>query len=93
MPPKGTTATSYKWRGKGWLKIASSKWQVLGYGEGWAVTYFAATLFTPAGVDIYSRTEEGISKELYNDIYGKLRELDGDFQKLAEALFEVKRGD
>ena len=46
---------------KGWLMIASSKWQVLGYGEGWAITYFAKTLFTPAGIDIYIRAEQGIS--------------------------------
>lgn len=73
--------------------IASSKWQVLGYGDGWAVTYFAATLFTPAGIDIYSRTEEGISRELYEEIFEKIKALDGDLQKLAESLFEVKRGD
>ncbi|KAL9618683.1 MAG: hypothetical protein Q9160_006650 [Pyrenula sp. 1 TL-2023] len=53
----------YDWRGKGWLVIAGSHWEVLGWGTtateagevDWAVTYFAKTLFTPAGVDVYQR--------------------------------------
>jgi hypothetical protein len=84
----------YNWRGKGWLMIATSKWEVLGYGdeEGsgnkWVVTYFAKTLFTPAGVDFYSRsgplqpgTVEGIKEGL--------KGLGGDVAKLAEQVFEV----
>lgn len=46
----------YQWRGKGSLKVASSKWQVLGFvlsdspdrarceESDWVVTYFASTL-------------------------------------------------
>jgi hypothetical protein len=73
--------------------IASSKWQVLGYGEGWAITYFAKTHFTPAGIDIYSRAEQGISSELCEEIMAKTRALGGEVGRLAESLFEVKRGD
>ncbi|GHJ83997.1 hypothetical protein NliqN6_0399 [Naganishia liquefaciens] len=51
---------TFNWRGKGWLKIASSHWQFLGYDQEssepqWAVTFFSKTLFTPAGLDIYMR--------------------------------------
>ncbi|ETN39378.1 uncharacterized protein HMPREF1541_05601 [Cyphellophora europaea CBS 101466] len=49
--PDPHVAAAYNWRGRGWLKIASSHWEVLGWGEeegGWAVTFFAKTLFTPA---------------------------------------------
>jgi len=59
---------SFRWRGKGLLKITSSRWQVLGYGDGWAVTFFSKTIFTPAGIDIYSRDEKGVSEELYDQI-------------------------
>lgn len=78
----------WNWRGTGFLRLASSHWEIIGYGrtesastsestpastpasaedEGnenenrngkgkeWAVTYFASTIFSPAGVDIYSR--------------------------------------
>lgn len=56
------------------LMIASSKWQLLGYNppgedgggdaEEWAVTFFEKTLFTPAGLDIYARTEKGLPEDL-----------------------------
>ncbi|KAF1838190.1 hypothetical protein BDW02DRAFT_33076 [Decorospora gaudefroyi] len=90
---------AYNWRGKGWLMIASSKWEILGYGEeeegstternSWMVTFFAKTLFTPAGVDLYSRkgrlrpqTVEAI-KEALSGLGGRVGELAGE-------LFEVE---
>lgn len=65
----------------------------MGYGDGWAVTYFSKTLFTPAGIDIYSRDESGVGKELFDDILAKTKALGGELGKLAESIFEVKRGD
>jgi hypothetical protein len=63
---------AWNWRGRGWLKIASSHWELLGWGqrgdEKWVVTWFAPSMFTPAGVDIYSSEKEGMSEELYKDI-------------------------
>ena len=56
--PHPSHPAAYGWRGKGWLKIASSQWEVLGSGEeegGWAVTFFQKTLFTPIGIDVYAR--------------------------------------
>jgi hypothetical protein len=52
--------------------IASSHWEVLGWGERagerWVVTWFAPSLFTPAGLDIYCDRKEGISEGLYREI-------------------------
>lgn len=87
---------AYNWRGKGWLMIASSKWEILGYGDeeetegnSWVVTYFAKTLFTPAGVDIYSR--KGVLKPVTIEKIKKgLANLGGDVEKLAGEIFEVK---
>ncbi|WP_154793323.1 hypothetical protein [Occultella kanbiaonis] len=46
----------YRWRGLGSLtRLTSSMWRVVHAEEDWAVTYFARTLFTPAGVDVYAR--------------------------------------
>ncbi|KFY14909.1 hypothetical protein V492_02338 [Pseudogymnoascus sp. VKM F-4246] len=96
--PSGDGAWS--WRGKGWLMIASSHWQFLGYGggaagkegEGWAVTYFQKTLFTPAGIDIYSRRKEGLSAETVEGITAALGENESEeIRGLAKVLFEVKR--
>lgn len=71
---------AWNWRGKGWLKIASSHWEILGWGERgdekWVVTWFAPSMFTPTGVDIYSSKTEGISEPLYKEILREFEELD-----------------
>lgn len=88
---------AYNWRGKGWLAIASSKWEILGYGDddgqgagqnSWVVTYFAKTLFTPAGIDIYSRKGK-LRPEMVEEIKAGLAGLGGDVAKLAGEVFEV----
>lgn len=84
----------YTWRGKGWLVIATSKWEILGYGDeegkgnSWVVTYFAKTLFTPAGVDFYSR-EGRLDQRTVEGIKEALKTLGGDVAKLGGELFEV----
>lgn len=63
---------AWKWRGSGMLKMTTSNWEVLGWGERdgerWVVTWFEASMFTPAGVDVYCDQKKGISEGLYNDI-------------------------
>lgn len=67
----------WDWRGKGMLFFVSSHWEVLGWGETkgadgttqrWAVTWFAPTMFTKEGLDIYSDSKEGLSDEVYQAI-------------------------
>lgn len=36
----------------------------LGEGKQWALTYFAKTLFTLAGIDVHSRTRGGLSESV-----------------------------
>jgi hypothetical protein len=92
---------SWDWRGKGWLVIAGSHWEVLGWGMGprdstgfgeqWVVTYFAKTLFTPAGLDVYSRSPEGLSQECLEGIKGALAGVgDVGFKGLVGSLFEIR---
>ncbi|KAI0205726.1 hypothetical protein F4808DRAFT_242623 [Astrocystis sublimbata] len=83
--PDPTIPGAWNWRGKGWLMIASSHWEVLGWGERplpagdgverWAVTWFAPTLFTEEGIDLYSDRREGLSKETADDIIKALKDL------------------
>ncbi|KAF1925843.1 uncharacterized protein M421DRAFT_423406 [Didymella exigua CBS 183.55] len=98
-PPAATdageelAALGYTWRGKGWLMIATSKWEILGWGEeeegdSWVVTYFAKTLFTPAGVDFYSRRGR-LGTATVEGIKAAIRELGGDVAKLGGEVFEV----
>ncbi|GAB7351516.1 hypothetical protein MBLNU459_g2158t1 [Dothideomycetes sp. NU459] len=92
----GTTDT-WDWRGKGWLMIASSHWEVLGWADNgagqdsWVVTYFAKTMFTPAGIDIYSRSGQGLKHETVEAIQSALGKIESEeFKALARELFEVK---
>jgi hypothetical protein len=92
--PHPTIPAAYNWRGKGWLMIASSLWELLGWGEeegGWVVTFFQKTLFTPPGMDVYARRRGGLSEE----ILGRIKEVlsgsgDEGLKKMVTDLFEVK---
>jgi len=80
----------WDWRGRGLLKIASSHWEVLGWGERdgerWVVTWFAPSMFTPAGLDIYSSRKEGMGDGLYQDIMTALEGLEAkDMAALVKA--------
>lgn len=98
--PAGQHAqTRFKWRGRGWLVVATSRWQVLGCSadvsaenpHAWAVTYFEKTLFTPPGLDVYARTAAGLPEALVEEIVRKAVALGGDVGVLARAFFEVER--
>jgi hypothetical protein len=88
---------AWNWRGNGWLMIVSSHWEVLGWGEEgapagqWVVTYFARTLFTPAGIDIYSRRKEGLRESTLEAVKEALGKVDAEVVRgLVGSIFEVK---
>ncbi|KAG6217016.1 hypothetical protein E4U50_004685 [Claviceps purpurea] len=81
----------WNWRGKGWLCFVSSHWEILGWGESttadgkterWAVTWFAPTVFTKEGLDVYSDCAEGLSDETYRRVEEALRK--SEAKQLAE---------
>lgn len=88
---------SWDWRGKGLLGFVTSHWEVVGWGERdaedgsgkerWAVTWFAPTLFTKEGVDLYSDRKGGMSPALAADILAALKGLD------AAPLVKMVEGD
>lgn len=77
--------------------IASSHWEVLGWGEEqnnngnkWAVTCFAKTLFTPAGIDVYSQGRRGVLPETLEEIKTALAQVDDeDIKKMAKDIFAI----
>lgn len=95
----GAAATgSWDWRGKGLLGFVTSHWEVLGWGERdgegdgggekerWAVTWFAPTLFTKEGVDLYSDRKGGMSPALADEILAALKGLGAEpLVKMVEA--------
>lgn len=86
---------SWDWRGKGLLAFVTSHWEVVGWGERdaaggekerWAVTWFAPTLFTKEGVDLYSDRQGGMSPALAGEILAALKGLDAaPLVKMVEA--------
>lgn len=89
---------AYSWRGRGWLVIASSKWEILGWGEengtGWVVTYFSKTLFTPAGIDVYCRDPKGLSSEGLAKIDEAFKGMgEPSIKSLGEQLFKIPVGE
>jgi hypothetical protein len=90
----------WDWRGKGLLMIASSHWEVLGWGEEdvtgnkWVVTMFAKTLFTPAGIDVYSKDRIGLQPATLEGIKKALEGIeDADVKKLSPQIFEITSDD
>ncbi|KZV80873.1 hypothetical protein EXIGLDRAFT_730156 [Exidia glandulosa HHB12029] len=82
-------AARFEWRGSGWLKIATSKWELIGYGGQWAVSFFAKTLFTPAGIDILVRTPGELADDVLDGIARDIVAVGGDVGALAHGLFAV----
>ncbi|KZT58602.1 hypothetical protein CALCODRAFT_508058 [Calocera cornea HHB12733] len=94
--PEQRHAVNFKWRGIGFLlRMATSTWQILGYDmeEGWFVTYFDKTLFTSAGLDIYTRKPGSLSPERIAEIIKAAQALEGEAGKLAQGFFEVKHSE
>ncbi|KAB5582426.1 hypothetical protein GE09DRAFT_266949 [Coniochaeta sp. 2T2.1] len=81
---------AWDWRGKGWLFFVSSHWEILGWGERpvaggkdgeverWVVTWFAPTLFTKEGVDVYSDRREGVGEGLLGEIMDALKGVEAE---------------
>lgn len=64
---------SFVWRGKGILGFLKSKWSVLYVDpkQQWAIIQFKKTLFTPAGVDVISRSKK-LAPEIQKEVEQKL---------------------
>lgn len=101
----GTRRDAWDWRGKGLLMVASSHWQILGYGHestepgqnansernAWVVTFFAKTMFTPAGIDVYSRSKRGLNPLIVQKIENALSKVESEeIRELSKGLFSVK---
>lgn len=67
--------SSFHWVAQPWyLSFVNSAWGVIDHDQAyaqWAVTYFSQTIFTPAGMDIYSRTPS-LDNKLYRSILEKV---------------------
>ncbi|CAG8970820.1 hypothetical protein HYALB_00001608 [Hymenoscyphus albidus] len=87
---------TYEWRGAGWLKVASSSWEILGYEKSgvnaWLFVYTPGSIFTTGGLILYSNSKEGLSE-------GALERLEAVFagwkhpklQELVVSMYDTRR--
>lgn len=86
------------------LMVASSNWQLLGFNvtatpssenPEWIVTYFGSTVFSPAGLDLYSRGSKALSDELVEKIVKAIEALGGEMAELVKdgKMFRVPHDD
>jgi len=99
----------FTWRGRGLLSLTTAHWEVLGWGktiasspdeeaDEWMCTYFAKTMFTPAGIDFYSRRRGGLSERTIKRLMEELgvmndlgrREGRAEMGRLIQGLFAVR---
>lgn len=81
-------SSHFVWRGAGLMRPLTSGWFVLGHDEAyseWAVTYFSATPFTKAGMDIYSR-KPCLSEEKVSEVIGGMSDNE-HLERHARTLF------
>jgi len=83
----------YTWVGAGWMRVAKSVWEIVGFKEGeWMVTYAQKSMFSPAGLIIYSKTTDGLSEETVEGIKKALANLENEEAKgLVASFYETKR--
>lgn len=72
--PENEAATQFTWRGKGFLALFKSKWEIVYRSPGWTLIHFEKTLATAEGYDVISRGKQ-FSIEEIESIKAKLREL------------------
>lgn len=86
---------AWTWRGNGWLKIASSHWEILGHGSlpnggNWLVIHAQKSIFTPAVINVYTRFKNDMSEDLRTGIEGALKNLEiDDIQDLIGTMYSV----
>lgn len=109
VDPKGKNDATFLWRGYNFLKPFTSHWQIVAYKDNfldadsqatdatWIVTYFTATLFTEAGIDLYVRGT--LSDEEYSRVLEALKTFKGsneaassELRALAAKMFRVPVG-
>ncbi|GLA74926.1 hypothetical protein AtubIFM55763_006178 [Aspergillus tubingensis] len=92
-----------EWRGSGWLRMVSAQWEILGWGgadddDEWLLVFANKSMFTPAGISLYSRRKTGVDELVWAGIEVELRGLverypaEGELRELVMGM-EVVRFD
>ena len=74
--PKNEYNTAFQWRGKGFLWLFKSNWEIIAYDstENWAIMHFQKTIATPEGYDLFSKQKQ-LDERTLTSVNKKLEEL------------------
>ena len=98
----GLVPGTWTWRGTGFLRLVTSRWEVLGCGsltggteegEAWMVIYASKTLYTPSVLNVYTRRKGALDAAELGKLKEALRgfgseEVDGLVEEIYEVLQE-----
>lgn len=81
--PSPSHLGSWTWRGNGWLKFITNQWEIVGYKDvptdgkedGWMVVFAQKSIFTPAGLNVYTKRKIGLEDERLEDLSTALKGL------------------
>lgn len=95
--PSKTDPWAWTWRGNGFLKIASSHWEILGHGKledcgQWMVVYAQKSIFSPASINVYTREKHGLPEAMLESIKATLADFGQDsLRALVESMYSVQQ--
>jgi len=97
-PSQSGQPGAWNWRGCGLIKVVSNHWEVLAHEplQGrdraeWIVIHTGKSLFAPAAVHVYSRTQKALAKDVRDDLTKALAEHQ-DLKETLETMVDVQHG-
>lgn len=95
--PSAAGPGSWTWRGHGWLKFVTSQWEVVGHDllnneneGGWIVLFVQKSVFTPAVLNVCTRSKAGLESERLNALKVALKDSGHEeLRRLADELYRV----
>ena len=93
--PSKADPWAWTWRGNGLLRVASSHWEILGHGEHedcgqWIVIYAQKSIFSPAGINVYTRGKHNLPEAVLKSIKAALEDFGQDsLRALVESMYSV----
>ena len=97
--PSDSAIGIYTWQGKGFLRIASARWEVLSFTSrpetgDWMLVFAHKSMFTSPAVNILCRNQGGLCESDLQSLETWIPSVeDASFQQAARGLVNIKQDD
>lgn len=95
--PADAASEIYTWRGKGFLRLTSAKWEILIFqarngGADWVLMFAHKNVFTAPAVNLMCRQKNRISENNIKEIERWFATVDSkDFQSTVKSIADIKQ--